>query len=301
VFLTSLYTNSGNLDLNENEVSEIYRSILSKALKVFKIGAQQPGSSKQTAKQSNPEPLQLAKLVKQCDAMCIEKTDIFEALLNCVRESFTQVLWCNILLPFISSLCKYLGEKASSSPISTEKTYITMLIDACLSKYVGTLPQRPTNWKRKFLGTCHCGDCQLLRKFIESPHEKDQCFRLALARRSHLARQLDDTFLTTTYCQGTPHTLKVEKTYKKYEADLLAWQKRVKRMQSELTSLADNTPFVNIIGDDQYKGLLKHECFENPRPAKSSNTHLGAPVRSDGGSGPVAIPKKRSFVNLSED
>jgi hypothetical protein len=315
VFLTSLFTNSGNLGLNENEVSEIYRNILSKAMKVFKIGALPPESLRLT-ESSNPESVMLVKLVKQCDSMSIEKTDIFEALLNCIRESSTQDLWHNVLLPFISSICEYLGKGASSSPISAEKTYIPMLIDACLPKYVASLggpPQRPVNWKRKLQIACSCGDCQLLRNFVESPHEKDRYFKMMQKRRTHLARQLDGTFLTTTISQGTPHALKVEKTCKQYEADLRVWQNEVTKIRSELNSLANYKYLVSIIGDDQYKRLLKHECFRIPgsmtRP-ESSDTHLRA-VHSGGHSIPsesrknssdsVGIPKKRSFVDLSKD
>jgi hypothetical protein len=299
-FLTSLYTNSCDLDLKENEVFEMYRSILSKALGVFKIGLP-PSGFIPTTKSSDPQPVLLVKLVKRCDAMSIEnlKADIFEALLNYVRESFTQDLWHDTIRPFISSICEYLGERASDSPISAEKAFITMMIDVCLPKYVGTPPQRPGDWKRKLPGTCRCDDCRLLCIFVRSPHEKDICFRLTKPRRAHLANQLDRTFLTTTVREGTPHALKVEKTYKRYEMTLHSWRKKAAKMRSELTSLADNTPLVSIIGDDQYKRLLEHECFQIPKP-KQPNTHLHA-VRRDSGSDSVQIPKKRTFVDLSTE
>jgi hypothetical protein len=299
-FLTSLSANSGNLDLNEKEVSEVYRSILSKAMKVIQIRASEiippPGSFETLKATSSPQPVLLVKLVKQCDAISIEKADIFEALLNCVRISFTQALWRHFLIPFITGMCEYLGERASASPSSTEKNFITTLISVCLPQYVGAPPQRPTDWKRKFAGTCSCSDCQLLRKFVESPQEKVKYFKLVGTRRTHLASQLDNTFSTNAHW-GTTDALKVEKTCKQYEADLFAWKGEVKRIQSGLTSLADKTPLISIIGDDQYKKWLKHKCFQIS--TESSDTHLCA-VRSDSRSNSVRIPKKRSFVDLSE-
>ena len=312
-FLTSLYDSSQEITLSPTEVSDLYKSILLKALKVFQIDARtqpQPrfrSSWYSTLEKREPERGSVAwetmmKLFEQCDTVGIDTSEVLEVLRRRaleLREEVMESIYSHFFLPFISGLCFYLMSRDNRPTASTEQSFVVQLIEIYIRRYVKVQPREPTDWKRTLTISCGCEDCRSLRRYVEDKHNKIGDFRMAEKRRRHLENRLDSTFRKDTIRTGTPHTLRVEKTNERYKLDLKAWNTRTALAKSQLTAMSKDSPLIDIIGKDSYTKLLQHESFKSsvtdPNPTPPS-ARLAPEQRPN----PSAVPKKRSFVDLTD-
>jgi hypothetical protein len=217
-----------------------------------------------------------------------------------LREYEVESMYCHYFLPFVSSLCLYLKSRADRPASLTEQSFIVDLIEVCIKRYLKGPPKEPTNWRKDLKIRCNCQDCYLLQRFVRDRHKKAMDFRMAEQRRKHIEYKLDYTFRKITIKTGTPYTLRVEKKNDKYDVDLQTWEKRKVSTRSDLSSLKRNSHLVDIIGEDSYKRLRRYDCLKssiadsNPAPPSSLRP---APEQ---GLNVASIPKKRSFIDLTD-
>jgi hypothetical protein len=317
-FLTHLYDASqapADIGLGQIDVSDIYKLILSKALKAFRIDALAQPTSGSSLHNTFTRPGfghgsyntltqagsgyrctltsgAMVKLLEQCNRIRIDTSEVLEVLRRCaseLQEEVVEFMYRDFFLPFISSLCfhLYLYRPATS----TEQSFIVQLLELYIRRYVKTQPKEPTDWERTLTINCGCEDCHSLRRYVEDKQNQVGTFRLAEKRRKHLQNQLDYTFHSTTLTTGSPHN-------DGYRIDLKMWKDRATLAKSQLATLSKDSRVLGIIGDDFYAKLLQHECFKssvvesNPVPP---SPHLATRH------GPNApnIPKKRSFVDIT--
>jgi hypothetical protein len=287
-FLTCLHDSSQDIKLGRTEIFDMYKSILSKALKVFQVDTlaqPQPRSSWCVAvKESAPGQSSISwntmmKLFEQCDTIGIDTSEVLEVLRRRalgLREEALEAMYSEFFLPFINSLCLYLKSRANRPATSTEQNFIVQLIELYLGRHVKTPPKKPTDWERTLTINCSCEDCLSLRRYVEDKHNQFGEFCLTEDRRRHIERSLDGTFRIMK--SDPPHTLRIEKSTETYKRDLKSWTRRAKFVESWLTALSE---LVDIIGEDSSTKLLEHESL---KPLKSLLT----------------VRKKRSFVDLSD-
>ena len=330
-FLICLHDASQNTKLGQVDASGVYKLIVSKALEVFKIDAlasspsslysnpfaqPRPGyyGSYNTTRyglQSTQEKLEpgcgsiawttMMGLLEQCDKMEIDTSKILEIFRRRalgLREESVESMYCNLFLPFISSLCSHLKSRANRQATSTEQGFIVQLLEIYIRRYVKMQPKEPTDWERTLTTSCGCEDCGRLRRYVEDKGSQFRDFRLGEKRRKHIASQLDGTFNKATIKSGTPHILRVEKTNEKHKIDLRVWNDRVPVAKSQLATLSKHCPLLEIIGEDSYAKLLQHECLQSSAvDSNLARTSLHLAPRQ----GPnAAIPKKRSFCDLTD-
>ncbi|OXV08675.1 hypothetical protein Egran_03562 [Elaphomyces granulatus] len=308
-FLTCLHDSSQDIRLDQTEVTDIYKSILAKAIKVFKIDTltqPQPRSGpswygaveKRGPGQGSISWGTMINLFKQCDVIGIDTSDVLEVLRRRaleLREEALESMYSQFFLPFISGLCLYLKSRTSRSATYTEQNFIVQLIEIYIRRYVKTPPKEPTDWKRTLTINCSCEDCRLLRRYVEDKHNKIGDFRLIEKRRRHIENWLDGTFRKATIRTGPPHTLRIEKTNERYKIDQKAWNNRATIAKSRLTALSKDSPLVDIIGEDSSTKLLRHESFKSS--VADSNP---APPSVSLAPNTTTVPKKRSFVDLTD-
>ena len=303
-FLTYLYRVLQHTRPGKIDVSGIYKSILSKALKVFQVDALVQTRSKYGSNSSSSaigEPgiawETMMQLLEQCDTIGIDTSEVLGVLMRRaldVREEAVESMYHQYFLPFISSLCLHLKSRANRPATSVEQSFIVQLLEIYIRLYVKIQPKKPTDWQRTLTIKCNCQDCQSLLRYVEDKRNKVGIFRLPEQRRRHLERWLNNTFSTTTIRTDTPPALRVEKTNKRYEIDLKEWNTRI---TSQLDRLRKDSPLLDIIGKDSYTKLLEHEGLKSAAVISNPTPPLLHPPLQQGPRAATCIPKKRSFFD----
>ncbi|KAL3480567.1 hypothetical protein BJX99DRAFT_18616 [Aspergillus californicus] len=183
-----------------------------------------------------------------------------------------------------------------------------------------------------------CRDCDALREFLEDPNVQSVQFRMAGDRRKHLQSKLDDTFLCETIRGPSPFTLEITKTTKKYQDEVREWNERASEATRNIQDIIRACSLTTVLGSDACDKLLG-KVLKAPRPPVLSGSDLGladlgqtsqvqvpypgayAPLPAApsscsglnstqehpeqtqsllGSSLSVTVPRKRSFVDLTE-
>ncbi|KAK2754489.1 hypothetical protein FQN54_006890 [Arachnomyces sp. PD_36] len=312
-FLTSLCEASKRGKLAGTDVSKVFSATLPKLLGAFTFerpprfdpyqSVYTVGAARALIKDGNePNPFcpqSLALLIRQCDALSVDRDAILETLGKrgaALPESQVEDVFERVLLPFIRELCLYLNGLRAENTIETkEKDFIFQTVQSYIMKHVRPKPQPPADRARDIPITCRCGDCCSLISFVRDPLRQTKGFAMAVRRRQHLQYSLDYTFHTTTIANGIPHTLQVTKTTKQFDQDCADWKKRRQSAKVWLSKLAKEAKLVEIVGKGSFEELclLADTGSNTPLPVSRTAQALNADASA------TTIPRKRSFVDLT--
>lgn len=313
-FLIFMYGSSEEGKLDKGEVLKVFNFALPKLLPALRL--ERPlGDEGNVRSQSyrlglvprrepsRPDPFNpqnLTLLIKQCDALSIERGAVLEALTKCASElpeAHVEDVFDNVLLPFVHGLCVYLHGLSEDRPLEPwERDFASQILKTYFRRHVQAKPQPPANWARDLRISCRCDDCRKLQQFARDPHMEKERFRVAQARRSHLHHALIGTsFHTETTRNGSPHTLHVTKTNNEYRNLVLQWDKKLRNAGIWLEKFVKESHLVEIIGNENYQELqqLSQEGVKEPalNPTTAQSLNANAPG--------VTVIRKRSYANFS--
>ncbi|KAA8646830.1 2OG-Fe(II) oxygenase [Aspergillus tanneri] len=237
------------------------------------------------------------KLIKLADATDNDITGIMGTLTEYsvnVKRSEMESAFYQFLFPVANGICEHI--RTTKRPFTTgEQHFITTFLTSYVNGYVNYAPSPPADWKVKTTIQCICADCDSLRKFINDPCKKVEEFRMAERRRKHLDQQLHKSyFMTITLKQGTPYSLRVEKTQAMLVSSFLAWITRAQAAQAELKRLSQNGPLKEILGD-KYGSIFHHKNLQIPDDLPVVPPVGGLTDRNVGNTVRSTIPSKRPF------
>ena len=301
LYNTLQYTRPGHAWPDQIDVTGIYKSILSKALKVFQVDALVQTRSKygfNSPSSAMEEPgiawETMMELLEQCDTIGIDTSKVLGVLMRRaldVREEAVESMYHRYFLPFISSLCLHLKSRANRPATSVEQSFIVQMLEIYIRLYVKIQPKKPTDWQRTLTTYCDCKDCQSLLRYVEDKQNKVGIFRLPEKRRRHLESRLNNTFSTATIRADTSPALRVEKTNRRYEIARKEWDTLI---TSQLDRLRKDSPLLDIIGNDSFTKLLEYGGLELVGEVSNPTPQRGPRAAAN-------IPKKRSFFDIAND
>ncbi|RYP06194.1 hypothetical protein DL764_003286 [Monosporascus ibericus] len=171
------------------------------------------------------------------------------------------------------------------------------LLRAYLRNFVGKKP--PKGDHRSQQVSCLCGDCFVLNRFLADARQTKGRFPMAKRRRQHLHNQLDHHGIDCTHeteRRGSPQTLIVTKTTKKWDAAIAQWSER--RAQAEIQLEAFDQAKLRLLLADQYDEIRGMRLLEEP-PAESGRSAASVATASSSSRGDTSRPAKRSRTALA--
>lgn len=169
------------------------------------------------------------------------------------------------------------------------KTFFKDVLKTYLPRFVCMEPAKPRDWSQPRVA-CHCSDCHQLNRFLADPTQKTGRFPMAEKRRKHLQYKLPDTGCThETVCQGSPYTLVVTKTMKKWQDTHKAWKARCVTAGHSFQIIG--TEALKEILGDFYEEITSLKAMKLASPAKAS---AGPPTHA----APQAPPQQPSRAHL---
>ena len=184
--------------------------------------------------------------------------------------------------PFFIRLLARLVEPSRCNNIQLNEAvpnaFFKNVLENYLQRFVCLEPAKPRDWSQPRVG-CHCSDCHQLNRFLANPTQKTGNFSMAEKRRRHLQYKLPDTGCThDTVCRGSPYTLVVTKTLKKWQDSHKAWKARC---------VTANHSF-QIIGTEALQGVLGNS-YEEIVGLKA--VKLASPAEANAGPPAQAAPQ----------
>ena len=171
----------------------------------------------------------IASLLDYCRSM--ELTEERHAIMNRLVESSKIVDpsgFSNVFVPLFARLVEISRINDTSLEENISKTCFQDVMSLYVQRYIGLEPAKPRDWAQPHT-VCSCGDCQGLSRFMADPTRQVGRFAMAEKRRRHLENRLRDTGCSLdTERQGSPHTLVVTKTLRKWHESLSEWKARCK-------------------------------------------------------------------------
>lgn len=313
-FLTSLYGASEEGKLEKTEVSKIFNFALPKLLQALHLERppENPGNGRTQSYRrglapriapSRPDPFSpqnLITLIKQCDALSIDRDSVLDALAKCssaLPKDEVEDVFENVLFPFLHNLCLYIHELSKDrSPEAVERQFVSQTIKAYFRQHVKAKPQAPIDWTRDLRTSCRCDDCRKLLLFVRDPHMERERFPVGKQRRFHLHCQLDGTgFKKETTRNGSPRTLHVWKTNLAFDGDSRRWKEKLQIARSWLAKFVEQSHLIEIIGNEDYQ-----ELQQLAQTGVTASVLTSTTAQSLNADTPTAtVSKKRSYVDLT--
>ena len=148
------------------------------------------------------------------------------------------------------------------------KAFFINVLETYLQRFVCLEPAKPRDWSQPRVG-CHCSDCHQLNRFLADPTQKTGSFSMAEKRRRHLEYKLPDTGCThETVRRGSPHTLVVTKTMKKWQDSHKAWKARCVTASHGFQTIG--TEAMQEILGGSYEELVSLRAVKLASPAETS-------------------------------
>ena len=180
----------------------------------------------------------IASLLDYCRVLKL--TDEKDAIIDQLVESSKTVDpsgFGAVFIPLFARLVELSRFHEISLDESISKTCFQDVMTLYVQRYIGLEPAKPRDWAQARTG-CGCGDCQALSRFLTDPVQKVGRFAMAEKRRRHLEYKLPNTGCDLdTERYGSPHTLVVTKTLKKWHESLKEWKARCKLASQSFHSI----------------------------------------------------------------
>ena len=241
----------------------IYRDVLADLIPTFRLEIETPSPKKARhhysisidtkPKQSRASAIDandIASLLDYCRTM--QLTDEKLAIMDQVVESSKTIEpsgFSDVLIPLLGRLVELSRFNDISLDEIISKPCFQDVLTIYVQRYIGREPAQPRDWAQARIG-CGCGDCHKLSHFMTNPREKVGKFAMAEKRRRHLEYKLHDTGCTLdTVRQGSPHTLVVTKTHRKWHESLKGWKSRCK-LASESFRIVGTAAIEEIFGEE---------------------------------------------------
>ena len=186
-------------------------------------GPTKPEQSRTTSIDAND----IANLLDYCRTM--QLTDEKRAIMDELVKSSKTVDpsgFGTLFIPLFVRLVELSRANNISLDENISKSCVQDVLTIYVQRYIGPEPAKPRDWAQACTG-CRCGDCESLSRFMANPSEKVGRFAMAEKRRRHLENRLRGTRCSLdTERRGSPHTLVVTKTLRKWHESLQGWKGR---------------------------------------------------------------------------
>ena len=147
-------------------------------------------------------------------------------------------------------------------------TFFKNVLETYVQRSVCLEPAKPRDWSQPRVG-CHCSDCHQLNRFLADPTQKTGNFPMAEKRRRHLQYKLPDTGCThEIVCRGSPYTLVVTKTMKKWQDSHKAWKARCVTASNNFQIIGTEA-LQGILGES-YEEIVSLKAVKRASPAEPS-------------------------------
>lgn len=229
----------------------------------------------------------------------MELTNEKYAIMNQLVESSKTIdpsAFSDVFTPLFARLVELSRVNDICLDENISKTCFQDVMTLYVQRYIGLEPAKPRDWAQARTG-CGCGDCQGLSRFMADPSQKIGRFAMAEKRRRHLEYKLHDTGCNLdTERQGSPHTLVVTKTLKKWHESLKEWKARCKVASQSFHTIG--TKAIEQVFGEHYEEFISFKAVKlgpaapvsaesevpttssKPRPLKTSSVAQPAPPPS---------------------
>ena len=156
------------------------------------------------------------------------------------------------LIPRLRELLRTKGIDICSSPFAD---LLQLLAGSYLRDVLGAKSSKVNTAIRKI--GCGCADCNQVDAFLTSSSAREQTFRYAQARRTHVERRLSaasDLVTFQTIRRGSPHGVSVTKRPEIVAAS--QWTSRVAQAKTFLRTIGDDDILSRLMGN-RYADVLK--------------------------------------------
>ncbi|KAL8790514.1 MAG: hypothetical protein Q9195_006345 [Heterodermia aff. obscurata] len=261
-FLVLLFEAERDGATNDGVARNIFRDVLADLIPTFKmdIDAHSPkkarhhysmeGDTESTqSRASSIDANDIASLLDYCRTMQLtdEKFAIMDQLLE-LSKTIDPSGFSDVFIPLLARLVKLSQVNDIDLNEIISKACFQNVLTVYVQRYIGLESAQPRDWAQS-CAKCSCEDCQRLSQFMMNPSEKVGKFAMAERRRRHLEYKLHDTGCTLdTVRQGSPHTLVVTKTLKKWHEFLKGWKSRCK-LASESFRIIGTKAIEEIFGE----------------------------------------------------
>lgn len=285
-FLVLLIESEQNGAVKNGMAKNICRDVLADLLPSFRLEISPPQSKRPRHhdyyKSSLSEPQQpdlsemdatdIANLIDYCRSVGLREEQ--EALKDHMVTA-SKTIWPegfgSFFVPLLTHLVKI--SERNSIPLNEQsfRPFFKGILDNYVRRYVDFEPRKPSDWAQERRGCGHCGDCYGLGRFLTNPDQKVGRFSMAEKRRRHLEYKLHDSGCTLdTERRGSPYTLVVTKTLKKWQDDHKAWSARCVEAGRSFQAIGVEA-LKRILQEDFEKCLdLK---LESPRPSAGEKSN----------------------------
>jgi hypothetical protein len=173
--------------------------------------------------------VKLPHLFRQALELCLHGQA--EAMLNVMghaADTYHVNYFRHLFLPFLRGMLPVWNEKGIALSNPNCRDLYQSVLASYSRRFVGEKPPPEQDWARTRV-PCPCRDCEMLNSFITNPTQRVGRFPIGKSRRMHIHQQLDkaeETYTHITERIGSPQTLIVTKTRKKWESKVRAWETR---------------------------------------------------------------------------
>jgi len=285
-----MYTGSNDKACSNDETKALYKSLAASVVDVMDASALHSlqGAPARAASPADFKAALRNTVSHECLTDFVTSILTEDLPLRTIQKLFfkltTQVDRIDVLefeplwLPFLRDLMSYLVSKAIPLTIPRYQHFCIAILEAYVKKFVGKEPRESSSLARREVD-CSCPDCGALNRFLLSPRQKVERFKMGQGRRDHLLSQLQRAsidFTHTTDTWNNPHTLIVTKSFNLQAKEKAAWQSRADAAKKQFAMFRQED-LVTLLGQDYSKIVELESARVNriPQAGPVNNAQAG--------------------------